>query len=280
MRIPAARRASGILLAGAVAAAAAFAPTGDQAAAQGTWSGSSSKEDLLYRLQILDAEIADIRARLGGLDTGRAGGAATGDSAVLDAEIRRLTAQVERVEQAQRQMAAELTRRLGDIEFRLNELEGVPNDGAGAPPIGAEVLTEPQVATGPTVAVSERGDLDRAIRDVQQGRFDQAEDRLRRFMTDYPGSPLVGEAWYWLGESLFVRGIHAEAAKSYLAGYNSDRQGGHAAHNLFRLGVTLGRLGQINEACLTLREVRTQFPNAPENIPAKADAEADELSCG
>ena len=44
--------------------------------------------------------------------------------------------------------------------------------------------------------------------------------------------------------------------------------------------MTLGRLGQINEACLTLREVRTQFPSAPENIPAKADAEADELSCG
>jgi tol-pal system protein YbgF len=281
MRIPAIRLAGGLLFAGALVIAA-VAPAGDRAMAQGAWTGSSSKEDLLYRLQILDAEIADIRARLGGLDTGRpgAGGAASGDAAVLDAEIRRLTAQVERIEQAQRQMAAELTRRLGDIEYRLNEIEGVPNDGTGPPPIGAEVLTEPQAAPAPSVAVSERGDLDLAIRDVQQGRFDQAEDRLRRFMNDYPGSPLIGEAWYWLGESLFVRGIHAEAAKSYLAGYNTDRQGGHAAQNLFRLGVTLGRLGQVNEACLTLREVRSQFPNAPDDIPAKADAEADALSCG
>ncbi|MEM7189194.1 MAG: tol-pal system protein YbgF, partial [Pseudomonadota bacterium] len=121
--------------------------------------------------------------------------------------------------------------------------------------------------------------LDRAIADVKQGRFDQAEDRLRRFMNDYPGSPLTGTAWYWLGESQAVRGIQAEAARSYLNGYNADRVGFYAPHNLFKLGMVLGRLGQINEACLTLREVRTQFPNAPDGIPAKADAEADNLTC-
>ena len=47
------------------------------------------------------------------------------------------------------------------------------------------------VAAGPEVSISERDDLDRAIGDVKQGRFDLGEDRLRGFLTTYPGSPLV-----------------------------------------------------------------------------------------
>jgi TolA-binding protein len=43
--------------------------------------------------------------------------------------------------------------------------------------------------------------------------------------------------------------------------------------------VTLGRLGQVSEACLTLREVGAQFPDAPELID-QAEAEADSLACG
>ena len=83
-----------------------------------------------------------------------------------------------------------------------------------------------------------------------------------------------------LGESQFVRGQHAEAARSYLNGYNADRSGPRAPHNLYRLGVTLGRLGQLSEACLTLREVRNQYPSAPDGVVGKADAEADNLTCG
>ena len=244
------------------------------------WKGSSSKEDLLYRLQILDAEIADIRARLGGA----AGGGTTrpitgGGDAALEAELRSLTGQIERVERAQRALRADLQRRLGDIEFRLNELEGVPNDGSGGVKLDGDLKSDDRVAAAP-VGAAERGDLDRAIGDVEKGRFDQGEDRLRRFINSYGSSPLVGEAFYWLGESLFVRGIHADAAKAYLNGYQTNRAGNFAARNLYRLGVTLGRLGQINEACLTLREVRKQYPNSPDGIDAKADREADNLACG
>ncbi|MFQ5567086.1 MAG: tetratricopeptide repeat protein, partial [Paracoccaceae bacterium] len=103
---------------------------------------------------------------------------------------------------------------------------------------------------------------------------------LRSFLTDYPGSPLEGEAHYWLGESQFVRGAFQNAARSYLSGYNIDRASAIAPKNLYRLGVTLGRLGQLNEACLTLREVRRQFPTGPADILDAADAESSELNCG
>ena len=259
--------------------------------AQTTWSGSSSPDDLRYRLDILDAELADIRARLGGsvgsVVRQPSGGGGVSDDRLnqLEGEIRRLTASVERMQNQINRIAEDATRRFGDIEFRLNELEGNPTEG-DVQPLGGGTRTS-QGGFGPivsqpsaNVSVSEQGDLDRAIDDVQQGRFDQAEDRLRRFLNQYQNSPLTGHAWFWLGESQFVRGQHAEAARSYLNGYNYQRTGQQAPANLYKLGVTLGRLGQLNEACLTLREVGAQFPNAPDNLVGRANDEARQLTCG
>ncbi|MEM9139204.1 MAG: tol-pal system protein YbgF [Pseudomonadota bacterium] len=251
--------------------------------AQGTWTGSSSKEDLLYRLGVLDAEIADIRARLGGVTGGNTVPSITGtggDTGAMENEIRRLTGKVEQLENQIRTLNNQVSNRLGDIEFRLNELEGVPNDGGGtSQPLLQNQGAQVESSNQQVASISERGDLDRAIGDVNQGRFDQAEDRLRRFLNSYPNSPMTGEAWFWLGESQFVRGNLVDASRSYLNGYNSERQGSYAPDNLYKLGVSLGRVGQVDAACSTLREVRSQFPSAARGIPGKADAEADQLSC-
>lgn len=278
-------RAVRLGLGGALLGAVLSVAPGSMSLAQSTWNGSSTPEDLLYRLDILDAELADIRARLGG----QVGSVATpstgtgGDTAQLEGEIRRLTAQVERMQNQINQLTSNAKRLFGDIEFRLTELEGGDTSNKSEPSLG-ETSSNTTGSSGgvtvATVAVAEQGDLERAIGDVNQGRFDQAEDRLRRFLNDYPSSPLQGDAWYWLGESQFVRGIFVEAARSYLSGYNSARGGQRAPHNLFKLGVTLGRLGQLNEACSTLREVGNQYPNAPEGLVDQANAEANQLTCG
>ena len=253
------------------------------------WTGAAgSADDLRYRLSVIDAEIADIRARLGDApSTGGGGGslAAGGGELMLrldrmEAEIQQLTGKIEQMQFEQRGVAEDAAQRFGDIEFRLTELEG--GDISTLPPVQplGGAAAGPVIAAGPEVSISERGDLDRAIEDVNQGRFDQGEDRLRGFLTAYPGSPLEGEALHWLGESQFVRGAFQNAARSYLSGYNADRSSAYAPKNLFRLGVTLGRLGQLNEACLTLREVRKQFPTGPADILNAADSESNDLNCG
>ncbi len=246
------------------------------------WTGASSADDLRYRLSVIDAELADIRARMG--DAPSTGGGSGGDAILrldrMEAEIRQLTGKIEQMQFEQLGVAEDAARRFGDIEFRLTELEG--GDISALEPVqplgGGQTGTT--IFAGPEVSISERGDLDRAIEDVNQGRFDLGEDRLRGFLTTYPGSPLSGEAHYWLGESQFVRGAFQNAARSYLNGFNSDRVSATAPKNLYRLGVTLGRLGQLSEACLTLREVRKQFPSGPFDILNAVDAESSALNCG
>ncbi len=251
------------------------------------WTGASSSDDLQYRLSIIDAELADIRARLGVAPGQKSDGSAGGGDAMvrldrLEAELQRLTGQMEQIQFEQRRIAEDAAQRFGDIEFRLTELEG--GDTSAIPAVtplgGIQQGAAPQVAATPEVSVSERGDLDRAIDDVRKGRFDQGEDRLRQFLNAYPGSPLESEAFYWLGESQFIRGAFQNAARSFLDGYNRNRTGPNAPNNLFKLGVSLGRLGQASEACLTLREVRKQFPAGPADLLDAADAESQSLNCG
>ncbi|MFQ5566313.1 MAG: hypothetical protein ACE5EU_08125, partial [Paracoccaceae bacterium] len=183
-----------VALAAATAAVLAVAgPANSQ-----IWTGAGSADDLRYRLSVIDAELADIRARLGVVPpAGGGGAAATGAGSDvmlrldrLEAEIRQLTGKIEQMDFEQRRVAEDAARRFGDIEFRLTELEG--GDISILEPVqplgGGD--TGPVVAVGPEVSISERGDLDRAIEDVKQGRFDLGEDRLRNFLTTYPGSPL------------------------------------------------------------------------------------------
>lgn len=248
---------------------------GGSAAGQ-TWTGASDNPDeMLYRLDLMAAELADMRARLG---AGQAPGGGTGgsvDAARLEAQISRLTGEVEKLQFENRQLRQQVKLQLEDLIFRVTELEG------GDPSVGGEVnLGDQQEQTQPQIVLSEQADLDRAKADIQQGRFDQGEDRLRRFIAENAQSPLAGEAYYWLGQSQTVRGDLRSAAKTYLGGYNTNETGQFAPDNLLQLGVTLGRLGQVDAGCQTLREVNRQFPNAPQTVREGAISELANLGCG
>lgn len=293
-----------------------------------SWTGSGETiDDLRYRVDILAAELGDIRQRLAGADDvpsqvppAGSGGPVSSETLIrldrLEAELRRLTGAVERLEFQQGRIAEDGGQRLGDIEFRLTELEGGDIAALGPPrPLGAAPgaapAPQPQAADptptpaptpaptpeaapeaagggtfqlgaqpAPPAGSDDQVDLALAIQDVQQGRFDQGQERLARLLeTDLPAQE-AARARYWLGQSYFIRGNFREAARLYLAGYNTSQTGDMAPRNLLQLGVTLGRLGQTREACLTLREVRNQFPSGYGQVLTAADVEADNLACG
>lgn len=272
--------AAALIAAALIAPFLAEAPRPAQAQ---SWSNQRDEAAILQRLDVLEAEIRSLRAELG---RGRSGGEAApaGSGGVflrlgaIEDELRRLTGTVERLRFRTDEIARDAARRFGDIEYRLTELEG--GDTSILPPeplpLGGGAATGAPAAQ---VSVSERGDLESAIRLVQQGRLEDAEDGLTRFLRQYPNSPLGPEAHYWLGEARFTRGAFREAARDYLQGFNAAPGGEQAADNLLKLGVTLGRLGQTQEACLTLREVASRFPGR-ERAVAEANGEAQRLSCG
>ena len=132
----------------------------------------------------------------------------------------------------------------------------------------------------PDIAPGEDPMLALAIADIRQGRFDQGEERLEEVLTGAPDAEDAARAHFWLGKSRFTRGRHGAAARSFLNAYNTAQSGPMAPEALLQLGITLGRLGQTDDACLTLREVRSRFADRDPQVLAAADAEADALACG
>ncbi len=202
----------------------------------------------------------------------------------LEGELRRLTGQVEQLEFHIEKIVRDGTNRIGDLEFRLVELEGgdvstlsetTTLGGDLATPDPVEIPT--QNPAGTELAVSERGDFDAAKQAFDDGDFARSADLFAAFSEAYPGGPLSGDAHYWRGEALSETGNYSDAARSYLQSFSSAPGGALAALALFRLGVSLDRIGQRDEACLTLNEVGARYPDS--DAATQAGGEMATLEC-
>ncbi|SDM62111.1 tol-pal system protein YbgF [Maricaulis salignorans] len=111
------------------------------------------------------------------------------------------------------------------------------------------------------------------------GDFDGAEAGFERFVAEHGDDPRAGEAWYWLGETFFVRGHHAESADAYIASLRAQPAGERAPDALVRLAASLHGLGQTREACATLARFGGQFPNASAASRDRAARESARAGC-
>lgn len=266
-------------------AALALSWTGLAAHAQ---DGDATLADIRQQLAMLYSEVESLRTELtatGAATTGVAGTTPLERLAAIEAELQRLTAKTEQLEFRVNRITVDGTNRIGDLEFRLCELEPGCDIGqlGETPSLGgvdsaAQVPTpseEPQV--GPALAVGERADFDAARTELENGNLQSAADRFAAFVSAYPGSPLGAEAYYLRGEALEGLGQLSAAARAYLDSFSGDPTGAIAPDALFKLGTSLAALGQVQDACVTLREVSNRFPSSAA-VP-DAIAAMQELGC-
>lgn len=246
--------------------------------------------DIRSGIAALSAEIQSLRglASEGG-GAGAALGGATGLErlAAVEAALNALTAKAEELEFRVNRVTTDGTNRLGDLEFRLCEIEPGCDIGAlgetpslgGVDSAAVVPLPDPPPAqgAGPDLAVSEQADFERAEGALAQGDFRGAADGFAAFVAAYPGSPLTQRAQIGRGEALDGLGDRSNAARAYLEAFSADSAGPFAPDALLGLGRNLGVLGQVADACITLREVGTRFPASPLVLDAQAEMRA--LAC-
>ena len=244
--------------------------------------------DIRQELTVLHVEIQRLKREMSttGSPTGAlAGGTVLERVGAIEAELQRLTAQTEELDIRIQNVVRDGTNRIGDLEFRLVELEGgdvallgeTSTLGGDAPTVSEGTATPTPESTGSELAVGEAADFAAAQADLEAGAYQAAADKLVAFQSAYPGSPLGPEADFGRGKALDGLGNTRDAARAYLAAFTGAPTGAKAPDALFELGAALGRLEQVDQACVTLSEVAVRFPGSA--AVDAAEAERSNLGC-
>jgi tol-pal system protein YbgF len=258
----------------------------------GAWAQSRDETlaDIRQELSMLFVEVQRLKRELsttGSPSVNLSGTTALDRIDAIEAELQRLTQTTETLEARVNRIVADGTNRIGDLEFRLVELEGGDISTLGETstlggdqglPMAALPAPSPGAATGGAqLAVGEQADFDRAKRSFDEGRFEEAVIEFATFTETYIGGPLTGEAHFWRGEALTALGDSGGAARAYLSSFSGDPNGALAPEALLQLGLALEELGQVSEGCVMLNEVTVRFPATAASLDAQA-ARAD-LGC-
>lgn len=263
--------------------------------------------DIQASLRAVASDLQALRAEL--LASGAAGfEAAGGDTAIdrmnaMEAQIARLTDQTEQLTNRVKRVVAGGSNRLGDIEFRLCELD--PNCDLGAlmtaelgrqsefggglsgeavvppPPSDISSVTLPPLDDATPDAIppteEEAEDFAAARAAIEAGDWAQAIPLLEEFVAVHGGGPLTVDALFLLGMAQREAGQTEQAAESWLQAFSADPDGPRAARSLLELSRAMATVASPAEACPFLSELSIRFPEAPE--AAQAEVAAAELGC-
>ncbi len=248
--------------------------------------------DIRQELSVLFVEIRQLKTELS--TTGAPSGSGSGGSVLdrvnaIEGALSQLIGRTEELDFRLERIVRDGTMRIGDLEFRLVELEGgdvsqlgetsTLGGAAAADPTGpvAVIVGPPDTSGGGQMAIGEQADFDTALAALDAGRFADAAAHFETFTNTYTGGPLSGQAHFLRGEALAGLSRTSDAARAYLTSFSGDPDGSRAPDALFRLGTSLGQLGQTSEACVTLGEVAIRFPASP--VVAEAEAAKSQLGC-
>ena len=222
----------------------------------------------------------------------------------LEGSIQQINNRLDEQDYAIGQMRQQLDLMKGDIEARFKEIGAgtkapqvnpmpVPADTSPAAPQASNLsvpAADPNAEAAPpaTVDAGAVQDLptdnaaalyDAAFQALREQKYDRAEQGFKSFMAKFPNDQLAGNAQYWLGETYYVRGNYAEAAKSFAQGYQKYPKSSKAPDNLLKLGLSLSQQNKKQEACITLQQLGKQYNNAAEVIKQRAQDESKKLGC-
>lgn len=253
------------------------------AAAQGAQEASGQAVDPLLaglraELALIARVVADLRLDLvqGGQIAGPDGGDLLARLGAAEAALTRLTGQAEAIELRLRRVIEDASNRLGDLEFRLAELEGAdPATLARPRPLGApQGDAADQGGAGAPGAATQPSSFDQARALMQAGDPRGALDLLETEAAALPSDPDRIERAYLRGEALAGLGFVEASAQAFLDAFSGAPAGPFAPSALLRLGEMLGQMGAVVDACITLAEVGTRYPGLEHAQTLQAATEA------
>ena len=205
----------------------------------------------------------------------------------LEEQIRSLQGQIEEQGYQIRRMQAEQKQLSEDMDYRMGELEKqriVSTDESGVPPLENIAGDEPQTPRAVDTSDvpkfdSAREHYNHAFKFLNQANYTEAEKAFEAFIQRYKNDGLIGNAYYWLGETHYVRGDFVQAADKFRAGFEALPNGAKAADNLLKLAMSLSAGDQKDEACIVLEQLVKKYGDRSPATQQKAVKERIRIGC-
>lgn len=259
--------------------------------------------DLRADLDILAGELQALRRMLKASGAQGYAGAGGADALVrmdrMEATLRRLTDRTETAGNRVEALAADMARRIDDLEFRLCELDAqcdlgalMSADGGGDShrgPVNIDLGGGVAGSASPIwdgaasglfdlpVSAAERSDFDAAQALSQAGDHAAAAFAFGEVAEDHAGGPLFAEARFREGQELLAIGDRRGASRAWTDVFAADPSGMRAPDALLGVARITAESGQVEPACLFLSEIMLRYGELPRMAEA-AQLHAD-LDC-
>jgi tol-pal system protein YbgF len=185
------------------------------------------------------------------------------ETAALRGEIETLRFESENSDSRQRELYADVDRRLQSLETSPQGFSApppsVPSGPVGAPALGAPSEPAPTVAARP--AGSDQQNYQAAFDMISARRYEEAGAAFQTFLAQFPTSPLADNAQYWLAETYYVRGQFDTALPEFRKVLEEYPQSAKMPDALLKVGYCQVELGDNSAARTSLQEVMRQFPD-------------------
>jgi len=128
----------------------------------------------------------------------------------------------------------------------------------------------------PTPSLSAKDAYEQARALLEKADYEAAEKAFANFVQQYPKDENAANGQYWWGVTFFVRGQHEKAVPIFAKGFKQYPKAPKAPDMLMKMAKSLGKLNRTADACTTLKQLGTAYPDA---YKAERDDEMKTLAC-
>lgn len=112
---------------------------------------------------------------------------------------------------------------------------------------------------------------------LRSQKLNEAKKALEEFIYKNEEHNLAGSANYWIGEIIYLNGNYKEAALTFAEAYQKYPNSIKVPDMLLRLSKSLSKIDKVEQACFTLKELMSKYPDS--KLIAKAKIESELLQC-
>jgi tol-pal system protein YbgF len=216
----------------------------------GCASTPPEEDPVQIKLRDLDTRLARIERVMNNqslLDLANQGESLRNELRAMHNDVDVLNNSVEANRKQQRDLYADLDRRMKTLEAH-----GAAGAGAGSAGSG-------DAGSGP----DDKDAYQSAFTLLKESQYDRAITAFQKFLVSFPDSSLADNAQYWLGEAYYVNKSFPEALAAFQRVIDKYPQSRKRPDALLKIGYCQYELKQWDLANRTLTQVATQFRDTP-----------------